>query len=88
MLREICEKMAGVKMTVVSGIFLALSLVLLLTGKSLPVDPAWVSVLLSGLPLVYLAVSRMVVEHKISSALLISIAMVDFHCHGGVYCHR
>lgn len=76
MLREICEKMAGVKMTVVSGIFLALSLVLLLTGKSLPVDPAWVSVLLSGLPLVYLAVSRMVVEHKISSALLISIAMV------------
>ena len=42
-------------------------------------DPAWVSVLICGLPLLYLAISRIIFNKgisKISSALLISIAMI------------
>ena len=43
-----------------------------------PIDPAWVTVVISGLPLLYLAVWRIIHNpgiSKISSALLISIAM-------------
>ena len=44
----------------------------------LPFDPAWVTVLISGIPLLYLAIWRIIYNpgiNKISSALLISIAM-------------
>ena len=78
MLKKCSDFLAGVPMTIVSGVFLAISLVLMLTETPVAVDPAWASVLISGIPLVYLALWR-VVHHpgisKISSALLISIAM-------------
>jgi len=67
--------LGGLKMTVVAGVFLAASLIGMLTGTQIPVDPAWITVAISGLPLLYLAVTRLVFEHWISSALLISIAM-------------
>lgn len=67
--------LAGTRMTLISGAFLAVSLVILLGNFSVPVDPAWVTVFISGLPLVYLAVSRVIFERRITSALLISIAM-------------
>ena len=76
MFRKVSDLFAGPKMTVVSGVFLALSLILLLTGMEFPVDPAWVTVVLSGYPLLYLAITRLVYEKWISSALLISIAMI------------
>ena len=44
----------------------------------LPFDPAWVTIIISGLPLLYLAVWRMIYNRgisKISSELLICIAM-------------
>ena len=70
-------------MTMVAGAFLLLDLVPHLTGEAgaldwLPFDPGWVTVLISGLPLLYLALWRIVHNpgiSKISSALLISIAM-------------
>ena len=65
-------------MTAVSGVCLALSLCALWMNLDLPVDPAWVSVVISGLPLLYLAVWRIIYNpgiRKISSALLITIAM-------------
>lgn len=65
-------------MTAVSGVCLALSLCALWMNLDLPVDPAWVSVVISGLPLLYLAVWRIIYNpgiSKISSALLITIAM-------------
>lgn len=67
--------LAGTRMTLISGAFLAVSLVILLGNFSVPVDPAWATVFISGLPLVYLAVSRVIFERRITSALLISIAM-------------
>ncbi len=45
----------------------------------LPADPAWVTVFICGLPLLYLAVKRIIYNpgiSKISSALLITIAMI------------
>jgi len=68
--------LAGLKMTIISGVFLVASLILLLTGRNLSVDPAWVTIVISGLPLLYLAITRLVYQKWISSALLISMAMV------------
>ncbi len=76
MIKKISDVLAGIRMTVLSGIFLLISLVLMLTGKEMAIDPAWASVIISGFPLVYLAMTRLIYEKWISSALLISIAMI------------
>ena len=79
MIKKINDFLAGIPMTIVGGIFLVISLVLSLTGNKLPIDPAWVSVFICGIPLLYLSIWRIIYNHgisKISSALLISIAMI------------
>lgn len=76
MLKKVSDLFSGVRMTLVSGIFLLLSLILMLTGNSLPADPALVTVILSGYPLLYLALTRLFRQRWISSALLISMAML------------
>ncbi len=75
-MKKMSDFLAGTRMTIVSGVFLAASLVLMLTGVKVPVDPALVTVVISGYPLVYLAITRLVGQRWVSSALLISIAMV------------
>lgn len=78
MLKKMNDLLAGVPMTALGGVFLVCSFVLPRMGISLPVDPAWATVLISGIPLLYLAVWRIVHNpgiRKISSALLITIAM-------------
>ncbi len=67
--------------TVISGICLVLSLILSLLKISLPIflEPAWIAVIFSGIPLIVLGIKRLIYNKgisKISSALLISIAMV------------
>ena len=79
MIKKINDILAGIPATIISGIFLILSLVLPKVGVNLPIDPAWLSVLVSGIPLLYLAIWRIIHNpgiSKISSALLISIAMI------------
>ena len=80
MLKKITDFLAGTKMTIVSGVFLALSLLCSYVFKvKLPVDPAWASVIISGIPLAYLAFWRIFNLpgiRKINSCLLITIAMV------------
>jgi len=79
MIKKVADFLMGIPMTIMGGIFLAVSLVLMLMDITAPFDPAWVSVLICGLPLLYLAVSRIIFNKgigKISSALLISIAMI------------
>ena len=79
MLKKINDFLAGVPATLVGGVFLVLSLVLPKAGVELPVDPAWLAVIISGIPLLYLAIWRIIYNpgiSKISSALLISIAMI------------
>lgn len=76
MCKKVSDLFAGSRATAVSGVFLALSLILLLTRADFPIDPAWVTVVLSGYPLLYLALTRLICQRWISSALLISIAMI------------
>ena len=77
-IEKICHTLEGLKMTLISGIFLALSLILMFSNIKLPYnfDLAWVSVIISGVPLVYLAITRLIYEKWVSSALLIVIAMI------------
>lgn len=75
-------------MTAVGGVFLVISLVLMLTDTSFPVDPAWVSVIICGIPLAYLAFWRVIFLKgisKINSALLITIAMVAALAIGDIF---
>ncbi len=88
MIKRINDFLAGIPATIVAGIFLLIDLVPHIGSEIfgvsidigfLPFDPAWVTVLISGIPLVYLAIWRIIHNKgisKISSALLISIAMV------------
>ena len=78
MLKKINDFLAGMPMTLIGGVFLILSFVMPKMGVSPLVDPAWVTVVISGIPLLYLALWRVVYNpgiSKISSALLIVIAM-------------
>ncbi len=79
MLRRINDFLSGIKMTVVGGIFLIFSLILSLKGITPAIDPAWVTMIICGFPLLYLAIWRLINNKgisKISSALLISVAMI------------
>lgn len=78
MLKKLNDFLAGMPMTLVGAVFLIFSFVLSRIGVSLPFDPVWITVVISGIPLLYLAVWRIVHNpgiSKISSALLITIAM-------------
>lgn len=78
-MKKINDFLAGMPMTIVAGVFLVLSFILPRVGVTLLVDPAWVTVAISGIPLLYLAVWRIIYNpgiRKISSALLITVAMI------------
>lgn len=78
-MKRINDFLNSMPMLTVSGIFLAISLIEhigLLDNYEFPIDPAWVSIIISGFPLAYLAIERVVTQFYISSALLITIAMV------------
>lgn len=58
---------------VVSALFLAISLA---GGGNLAVDPAWVAIVLCGLPIVIEAMIAIVTEFDIKADLLVSIALI------------
>lgn len=79
MIKKTSDFLTGIPMTIVGGVFIVASLVLMLLDIEVLIDPAWITVLICGLPLLYLAISRMFLNKgisKISSALLITIAMI------------
>ena len=79
MIKKVNDFLAGLPMTIAAGLFLIASFTLPRAGIVLAVDPAWAAVIISGLPLIYLSVWRIIYNEgisKISSALLITIAMI------------
>ena len=79
MIKKINDFLAGWPMTLVGGVFLTASFILPRTGYPSGEKLAWVCVIICGLPLLYLAVWRVIYNKgisKISSALLISMAMI------------
>ncbi len=75
-LKRCSDFLSGIPMTAVGGVFLAASLALMIAGIECPLDPAWGTVAICGMPLLYLALTRLLRQGWISSALLISIAMI------------
>lgn len=78
MLTKISKVLSGTPATLAGGLCLAFSFFLPRMGIRLPADPAWAAVVICGIPLIDLAVRRVIHNpgiSKISSALLITIAM-------------
>ena len=66
--------------TLVGGIFMVASVVLPKFNINLPINLAWITIIISGTPLIYSAIRKIIFNKgisKISSALLISIAMIS-----------
>ena len=78
MIDEITDFLFGLKMTIISGIFLLIAVIFMILGIDTPIylNPAWGTVIISGIPMLLLAMTRLIREKWISSALLIAIAMV------------
>lgn len=88
MIKKIISVFNSIPATVVAGVFLLFDLIPHAIEEfsgaepafftAIPFEFSWVTVIISGLPLLYLAVTRLINNRgisKISSALLISIAM-------------
>ena len=89
-LENVSEKCESVPALIIGGIFLAASLLLPLCGIEIPVylDPAWVPAVISGYPVLFSAVHSLATGkgvEKITSALLISIAMIASIAIGDIF---
>ena len=87
-IKKINDFLAGWMMTIVGGVFLLASFILPRTGQPWGENLAWVCVVICGIPLLYLAVWRIIYNRgisKISSALLISMAMIASLCIGDLF---
>ncbi|MBE6423778.1 heavy metal translocating P-type ATPase [Succinivibrio dextrinosolvens] len=79
MLKIFMDFLSGWKMTLLGGLFLAASFILPVYGYAKMQNLAFVCIFISGLPLLYLSAYRIIYNRgisKISSALLISMAML------------
>ena len=78
MIDKITDYLFGLKMTIISGIFLLIAIIFMILGIDTPIylNPAWGAVIISGIPMLLLAMTRLIREKWVSSALLIAIAMV------------
>ncbi len=89
-MEKIIEFFSKTSTTVVGGIFLLASLLLSILKIEVPIylDFAWITVIISGTPLIHYALWRIIHSkgiEKISSALLISIAMIASIAIGDVF---
>ena len=88
MWKKMNDFLAGLPMTIIGGCFLVLSLIFKKENMNFPVDPAWITVIICGVPLLYLSIWRIIYNKgmsKISSALLITIAMIAAICIGDLF---
>ncbi len=81
MIEKIVEFLEDVKMVVLSGVILALGIILSLLSVDVPIflNPLWITILISGIPIIYSAVKKLIISkgiRKISSPLLISMALL------------
>lgn len=75
-------------MTIISGIFLIASFILLKNNTKILIDPAWITIIICGLPILYKAIKKIIFNKgikKISSALLITIALISSIAIGNLF---
>jgi len=76
LIHELCERLESWKATLISALFLVGSLVGLLGNQPQLEQLAWGTIILSGLPLFREALEALLCEGRITSGLLISMAIV------------
>ncbi|MBQ9742749.1 MAG: cation-translocating P-type ATPase [Ruminococcus sp.] len=81
MIKSIVEFLEDVKMVVLSGVILALGIILSLLSVDVPIflNPLWITILISGIPIIYSAMKKLIISkgiRRISSPLLISMALL------------
>lgn len=65
------------KRTALFVISAAISLVIsFFFGKDVPIDPAWVAIILCGTPIIYEAVTGLILRHDIKADVLVAIAII------------
>lgn len=80
MIKKINDLLTSLPMTIISGIFLIASFILLKNNTKILIDPAWITIIICGLPILYKAIKKIIFNKgikKISSALLITIALIS-----------
>ena len=62
MIDEITDFLFGLKMTIISGIFLLIAVIFMIFGIEVPIylNPAWGTVIISGIPMLLLAMTRLI----------------------------
>lgn len=78
---EVCEMCESIRMTILGGCFLGISLILMLCGIQWVIDPAWGATLICGFPLAF-HTFRDLSHGKITSNLLVMVAMIASICIG------
>lgn len=64
------------KMTIVSGIFLALGIAVHFLHIAISFDPIWVTIAISGSPIIFFALKYLLLHRQITSLVLISIGIL------------
>lgn len=74
-MEKVCNFLSSFKMTVISMIFLIISAVIMFLKIDFPFEFAWITVVISGIPIFYWGFRLLIKNKKMTAALLISIAM-------------
>lgn len=77
MFKKLSDFFSQKKMVFISGLSILTSFIFLILKINIYIDLAWISIIISGYPLFYSAFTRLIFEKWISSALLITIAMIS-----------
>ena len=77
MLKEKIDKLNRLPFVIVSGCFLFLDFILMILKIKPHINPVWVTIFISGLPLFYYALRNIIINKKITVSLLISIAIIS-----------
>lgn len=75
-MEKVCNFLSSFKMTVISMIFLIISAVIMFLKIDFPFEFAWITVVISGIPIFYWGFRLLIKNKKMTASLLISIAMV------------
>ena len=75
-MEKVCNFLSSFKMTVISMIFLIISAVIMFLKIDFPFEFAWITVLISGIPIFYWGFRLLIKNKKMTASLLISIAMI------------
>ena len=77
MIKEKIDKLSTMPYVIVSGIFLLLEFILMVLKINPVFNPVWVTIFISGIGMFYYAIRNIIMNRKITVALLISFAIIS-----------